>query len=480
MVGKDQQSDYQSLNSPREEEEGTASVTASVLNLVNNVVGAGLFSMPWCLFQSTVGMGLVLIFTMALLNTLSFVILAECCELAGTFNYRELGRKALGDRAGTFIQSCMLCYTIGSCVSYVVLTGDFLADEDTGVLQVWAYGTFIDHRGTCMIVVGIFVITPLCFLKNLEPLKYTSLVSFCGVLYATFLVVSAYTHSESYLEEHGVVSSTYAAAHAPGAPKAVMLGMTSGLWRALPIFNVAFTAHYNAPQLYLELERRTPARFALVVSLAMGFAAVVYATVAVCGYLTFRSATLGDVLENFNKAYPEAIAGRLALAFVVVCTFPLANFSLRESIITLWTGGKFTTRTLPFSSFAPLTIGIIACALTVGILITKVEVVLAYKGAIFGSCIVYILPSLMYLSLRRKYGANPEYQEKSLLNGFFSGAHLGNRFGCVDDANKDKPLLNDELNEFGGVELGMWTLLLWGVITGVLGVSMTILKQSGH
>jgi hypothetical protein len=232
--------------------------------------------------------------------------------------------------------------------------------------------------------------------------------------------------------------------------------------------------------------------------MAMGFAGLVYATVAVCGYLTFRSATLGDVLENFNKAYPQAIAGRLALAFVVVCTFPLANFSLRESIITLWTGGKFTTRTLPFSSFAPLTIGIVAATLTVGILVTKVEVVLAYKGAIFGSCIVYILPSLMYMSLRRQYGADPEYQAKSLLNGFLCmcGARPANHFGHQNGGLLVKPLLNGcvELHDkrngsegsapvfegFRKVDTPFTILLLWGVVTGMLGVTMTVLKQTGH
>ena len=183
-----------------------ASVAASALNLINNVVGAGLFSMPWCLYKASMVGGLALIIFMCVLNSLSFVILAECCELAQTFNYKEMGKKALGERAGVFIQSCCLFYTAGSCISYIVLTGDFLVGGGTGVLAHWAPGTWIDHRSTCMILVTLVIVLPLTFLKNLEPLKYTSFVSFLGVIYATFLIIGTSTHDPGYLRSHHVLN----------------------------------------------------------------------------------------------------------------------------------------------------------------------------------------------------------------------------------------------------------------------------------
>lgn len=46
---------------------------------------------------------------------------------AGTFSYKEMGHQALGKKWGYFIQFTMALYTTGSCISYVVLTGDFLS-----------------------------------------------------------------------------------------------------------------------------------------------------------------------------------------------------------------------------------------------------------------------------------------------------------------------------------------------------------------
>ena len=46
---------------------------------------------------------------------------------AGTFSYKEMGHQALGVTWGYIIQGAMAFYTTGSCISYVVLTGDFLS-----------------------------------------------------------------------------------------------------------------------------------------------------------------------------------------------------------------------------------------------------------------------------------------------------------------------------------------------------------------
>ena len=81
-----------------------ASQFVSVLNLVNNVVGAGLFSMPWVLKQSSIVTGVVLLLFMAGLNGVSFVLLAKCCDLTGSFSYFDMGKMAFGPRFGVLVQ----------------------------------------------------------------------------------------------------------------------------------------------------------------------------------------------------------------------------------------------------------------------------------------------------------------------------------------------------------------------------------------
>lgn len=129
--------------------------------------------MPWVLYESTIVTGCVMLAFMAILNSASFLIIAKCCDLSGTFNYKvhagtpnmraceqtlsltcfsfkEMGKQALGKSFGTVIQCCCLLYTAGSCISYVVLTGDFLVGasggKGTGVFNKWAQDTILSSR----------------------------------------------------------------------------------------------------------------------------------------------------------------------------------------------------------------------------------------------------------------------------------------------------------------------------------------------
>ena len=102
----------------------------------------------------------------------------------------------------------------------------------------------------------------------------------------------------------------------------------------------------------------------------------------------------------------------------------MANHSLLDSLITLLWDGKYTVDNAPSSIFLGCAFVVIVVATLVGTLVEHVEDVLAYKvcsyyavsascglrshacsvlalqGAIFGSCIVYIFPSIMLYNLR--------------------------------------------------------------------------------
>ena len=63
-----------------------ASRFASLMNLLNNIVGAGLYSMPWVLMMASVLSGTAVTVLICLLNLASFLLLADACERTGTFS----------------------------------------------------------------------------------------------------------------------------------------------------------------------------------------------------------------------------------------------------------------------------------------------------------------------------------------------------------------------------------------------------------
>jgi amino acid permease len=175
-------------------EDNGASILSSVLNLLNNVVGAGLFSLPWCLKESTVVTGSTLVTFMCFMNITSFMLLADSCDLTKKYSYLELGRTAFGEFFGKVAQITTICYASGSLISYAVLAGDCLAGKDTGILSLFFDSdSFMGNgsltsRAISTFGISIVFFLPLSLMRKIDSLKYASILAFAATMFAGFLV----------------------------------------------------------------------------------------------------------------------------------------------------------------------------------------------------------------------------------------------------------------------------------------------------
>jgi amino acid permease len=94
---------------------------STIVSVIANLVGAGLLSLPFTFKRAGIVPGAVSMCLMAGLNAFSMMIIARCCELSGVFTYKGIGEKALGGVSAKVITAIMALYTLGSCVSFVVL-----------------------------------------------------------------------------------------------------------------------------------------------------------------------------------------------------------------------------------------------------------------------------------------------------------------------------------------------------------------------
>eukprot|EP00929_Paragymnodinium_shiwhaense_P061221 TRINITY_DN30575_c0_g1_i2.p1 TRINITY_DN30575_c0_g1~~TRINITY_DN30575_c0_g1_i2.p1 ORF type:complete len:254 (-),score=24.14 TRINITY_DN30575_c0_g1_i2:41-802(-) len=216
-----------------------AGALSSLFNIVTDIIGADFVSLPFCIQQTSLYAGLVMMAAMCLLNMLSAVMIAECCEAAGVFDFFSLGERAFGKRFGELVQATVALYVTGSCISYIVLIGDYLTRVATCLsktLPIFASLT----RERLIVGVAIFVLCPMSLQRNLHNLKWSSCVGVVFILYTTCLVLV------DWLAKSDVHAADVKTWDLP-------LG---GLFQVLPIFSVAFTAHYNMPRYYSELGTR--------------------------------------------------------------------------------------------------------------------------------------------------------------------------------------------------------------------------------
>lgn len=385
----------------------------------------------------------VLLLTVGAMNLFSFWLLASSCQHTGAQTYLQIGQRALGPTFGRLCQAFAVGYAVCSCISYVTLVGDFLVGN-AGVTSMslqahtpstaalWflvvlliilpAAALLLLYRhnarpppikytmlaaATCaLFLVSLCLWTPgsqasniaagtkragvlygfallgfllLSLLRNIEPLKY---LSGTGVLLTILVAVlcvcelmsapdSSLTRSEAEAERNGQLHDSASWLEFPA----------TGLVTAVPIINVAYTAHYNGPRYYRELDHPTMERFTRVLMSALSFTLVLYTTVACAGYAAFGRLTKGDLLLNFSQTYPPAIATRLAFLFILWSDFPKVMNGVREGILQLYSP-QLSNDSAPLVCLVALTFVLVFSVTAVSVGIPQLQAILKFKGAL--------------------------------------------------------------------------------------------------
>lgn len=300
---------------------GTASLTTVTLTVCANLVGAGLLSLPYSFLRAGVVPGVLGMLVTCVLNAGMMILIGMLCDKSKRFTYGDIALVAFGQAGAVIVPLVMAVYTMGTCVSLVVILGDFLPDLicQTGCEPGSARAT-LGNRDLLIVVMGIIALYPLSLKRDLSSLKFTTTLSAICILYTACLVVS-----QPFV--HGVDSTVD------------YKGDITGLFVAFPILSVAFTLHYNVPKYYSELKDRTIGRLTAIVSVAFGVCLVCYLATALGGYLAEGSTTQPNILKDGNWVFPPtdgaAIFAKVALSVIVISCYPLAFNAMRISVMLL-------------------------------------------------------------------------------------------------------------------------------------------------
>lgn len=163
------------------------------------------------------------------------------------------------------------------------------------------------------------------------------------------------------------------------------------------MLSTAYEAHFNAPLFYRELKNNTVPRYTKMVSASFLVSVVTMAAVTAFGFLTFGGASSGYILNNYANSDRLAALARVFVAVSIVFSYPLCFVGLRDGIREM--RGVRPEETKGRNAW---TVGLIALTSAVSLKITDLGFVNSFCGALIGSSIVYIFPSLMILRVLRK------------------------------------------------------------------------------
>lgn len=394
--GRDQESISKHPTTPRRRSSSLippASVKGVIFNLMNAVIGVGVLAMPYCFKRAGILIAPLLLLLVGFLTERSLSLMVRAGEFmrasetqkgleAGPIGYSATVARCFGPRIGSLSDAFIVIMNFGSAVAYL----DVIAD----IIGAWAGK---DSKALGLFFVVLFIIGPLSCVRQIEKLKFTSLLGLS--IYAIFGLVT--------------ISLFFIGANCSGE---VHVPLASGeLLVAVPIQTLAFACHTVVFPVYREFKEvpgATTKSFQYALRMTIAICLAMYIVVGFFGALTFKDNILGDILRNYS--YEGGGLARFVegiFAFSICMTYPLLVFPMRDSLDILimktkwassaarnygWSSERFTTL-----RFFVLTVVLISFAYLVAVLIPEVEVVFGLTGCTFGTTICFILPSLMFL-----------------------------------------------------------------------------------
>lgn len=356
-----------------------STVSATVINLLKNMVGAGLLNV--CIafqYASVIGGVLVMIFS-AFVCTAGFLLIGFACSKTGSKTFRALWHSSVGHDSEKVVDVVLFFHTLFSCVGYITMIGDFSVKSCAGLFP----GSVFAHRRELSIyVITAVAIFPLSLYRNLDSLKHTSVV---GLVITALSCLYVFYDVVANAEEYGAVAN-----------------VTENLWyvrpdmfKTLALFNGSFSAHYNAPTYYAELRDRSFAKFAQVTIYSFAIATLLFTAFGIAGFARFGDEVLGNVLKSYSPDDPMVQLSWFFMMVSTVFNFPHAFQRMRQSFNAL-------RNRRANSDFLPVTLALLGLSLYMGVAFQDIAVIKMIKGATLGVSIMFVFPALIYLSLSSK------------------------------------------------------------------------------
>lgn len=166
----------------REPKIGTGGTLTISINLLKTILGTGMLALPFAFKELGLLPGIVLLGICGYFARHGLIVYSQCAMRAGVSGDDGISVlcKLVNRRLGPLINFALLAMCLGSAISYLCLIGDILPKILPGSI----------NRNLCTVAAGIFLLLPLCFIKDLNRLQYTSLFGLMGIIYTVVLSLS--------------------------------------------------------------------------------------------------------------------------------------------------------------------------------------------------------------------------------------------------------------------------------------------------
>jgi len=293
---------------------------------------------------------------------------------------------------------------MGACLAYSCICADLFADA------LPTFGLNLS-RDSCLCIFTFLILMPLCMLKDLSALSYSSAAAFLLVTYAAGIMVLR--AADGTYADGGVFFKHMKVR--PAVPRHHLFGAGLDSINLVNYLAMAFLAHCNGCKYYRELVKSTPTRMRKHSSYAMALTAAFYLVMMIAGFQTFGMTAKDVILNNYAKGDTLSNLGQLGVACSILAAFPLMFCSLREAMIDLVCifspDKQEQTETNMFQNL--LSVVVLWLITLLAHIFTEAGMVVGVVGSVCGSAIIYIVPCVLYEAALEKFCVKQNHETKT-------------------------------------------------------------------
>ncbi|RLN31124.1 vacuolar amino acid transporter 1-like [Panicum miliaceum] len=346
----------------------------SIINGFNVLCGVGILTTAYGIKEGG-WLSLLLLPLLGGSSCYTGLLLKRCIDSSPNIEtYPDIGQVAFGIFGRIFVSVVLYLELYASCVEYITLLGDSLSSVFPSA-HVAFTGINLNAHNLFAITMALAIL-PSVWLRNLSLLSYLS----AGGVIATVTVIVC-------LFWVGIGEGI--GFHPSGA--AVNL---THLPVALGLYGYCYSGHSVFPNIYSSMKDRS--QFPFVLLFCFTVVTIVYAGVAVTGFLMFGESTMSQFTLNLPQQY---IPSKIAIWMTIVN--PYTKYALTMTPVALSIEEALPQRVQSYLVGMSVRTCLVLSTVAVALLFPYFALVMALLGSVFTMLVALILPCACYLSIKK-------------------------------------------------------------------------------